>query len=571
MADLNKERIATLTKVAGSSPQLQTPTSSLGGDLVNAAKFGLELYGKNQAQGELAELTRQQTAFQSKVSKGVSEFEKLQREIDASDISSVRANNKINSFLSQFSPEESNAILGGTKALTGRSTVGSIDDAEKEALAIQSAKFELQTKAASLVPFSTLPVPDIETASDSELRSYVINATANKAKMEQDVADMEANRTRATNDNAYNLKVGGYEYRTYALNNIVSQAMQMVKSVDLKDEKQRTQVKELIRNMKETLPFQFETYMKKNYNTVVGPSQVTEAMLPVTSMLNTLESDLLGTDAVTIGDNTRTFITQGIVMSAYRKDPEAVVPFFLGRELKQDIKGHVENAFVNILRANEDSPNKNLDTIEEELRQDLAEKGITGKDQDNVVSTVRDMQLTASKSRKVLNSGEKTVLTKSLLQDINPSTEEDLVRSMQSGTIISRIKELADTKAAETYSGSADEIGRALKRSSDMLIRTTGSKFFTARTQGFASAMSGRRPEESLSSKYVYDPAKAQFILRNAASPAVENVKVIRGLNEVFRNTIKAYENLGLFDQAEALKLELQQQFGDKDASKKEG
>ena len=146
---------------------------------------------------------------------------------------------------------------------------------------------------------------------------------------------------------------------------------------------------------------------------------------------------------------------------------------------------------------------------------------------------------------------------------IRDSTAADLVRHMEDGSINARAAELANPEQAQVYMGSAEEVGQALKRSTDLVVSKLGTQFFTQRTSGALSTIGGRVRTQSLGEFYRFE--NGQFVLRNTNVRPVQNDSTVRGLNNYLSNVIKAYQNLGLTEQEQNLKQELQQLFGDQD------
>lgn len=563
MATLDK-RIQTLTQTASSTPQLQSGGASLTSDLVNAAGFGLEVYQKFQAQEELSAINEQQQLFNTQVQRGVAEFETLQREIEASGISGTRANVQVNRFLRGLADDNiRNAVLAESKKISGRSALDTVSDAESEALAMRQEVDELRLSAAELIRYSTKPLIDIESADREQLQSYILDATANKAQQDYDVLTTERNTATESNRANAALKVGGIEYNRFALNSIVSQATSIVQGVDLQDPASRTGALQLIRTLKQNLPLDFQQFMQGSHNVAISSSQATENLAPVNAMLDSLMNDLMGTDAVTMGANTLEQITQGMILSANQQNPEAIRAYLLAKDLKLPVQGLTDRAFLSVLDATESLGDQSTTRAVEKLEASLRAQGVSDKQITEATQLVRDMSTKASNNFKELTDNDRANLTNNLLQDLNPSTAADLVRHMEDGSINARAAELANPEQAQVYMGSAEEVGQALKRSTDLVVSKLGTQFFTQRTSGALSTIGGRGRTQSLGEFYRFE--NGQFVLRNTNVRPVQNDSTVRGLNNYLSNVIKAYQNLGLTEQEQNLKQELQQLFGDQD------
>lgn len=564
MANFSDRRVQTLTQVASQTPKLQTGASSLTGDVINAASFGLQTYQTLSAQNQLDQLAKEERAFQSKVQKGISDFERLQREVEASGITPVRANRQINQFLQNLgSPELSNAVLEGSKRLSGVSALGSISDAEQEALAARKEVDELQVQAAALSRYSTAPVMDIESASREELQSYVVQATANKANLEKQVLDMENNARGEANRANKALKMGSLEFNTLETNSFISQAKVMVREANLQDPASKTELINLLRDRKQVMTLEFQQYMQSNLNVSVSSSQAVEALAPVTAMIDSLVNEVIGTEVVNVGANHLEQVTQGMVASAMQRDPETVRMYLLAKDLKFPLAGFTDNAFASIYRATEDLSTKSTTAVAETLRQDLSAAGVPDAKIDEAVGLVRQMSTQASNNFKDLTERDRENLTNNLMQDLNPSTQADLIRHMQDGSITDRVKELANPQSAEVYMSNSEEVGQALKRSTDLVVSKLGTQFFTQRTAGALSTAGGRGRTQSLGEFYRFDTGQNQFVLRNPNVRAVQNADTVRGLNAYIGNVMKAYQNLGLTNREQELKQELAELFGE--------
>lgn len=559
MPDLSKQRMATLTQAAGSNPRMQANQGSLAADLIGAAEFGVGLYQKHQATQELRAAEEAQSIFQGKVNKGAAQFEQLQRELEASEVTGARANARINSFLRQFNAEERVAILGAGKQLTGQSALASVSDAEQEATAARENYEELQVTAAQLSPYSTKPPLDIEAADSDTLKSYILDATANKASFDARRLQMEQSRIAAQDQAKTTKLTGAFEFNTFAVNNIVSQAKMISEGADLSSPEGRAEAVQLITELKNSLPMQMQQFMVENHNTHLSPTEAGELLQPVTTILSSLENDVLGEKESEIGRNQLNNLIQGVVYAGYQKNPEVVLPYLMAKDVGIDMAGMGEGAARALIEASTGLSRGTLDA-EENLRETLEAQGIVGAPQERAVQQMRKMATKASNNLKELTDADKGRLTKGMLADLNPSSQDDLVRNMQDGLILQRIEELANPDNAQAYMGKSDEVAQGVKRGSDLLIQTLGTKFFTGQGQT-------GRGTQPLGDLFKYDSSTNEFVLRDPSTSLVFGRDVIRGINTTIRNTARAYDNLGRDDMKQQMIAEMQELFGEEDAS----
>lgn len=142
MTEFTKD-IQTLTQQASAAPQLQTNTGSLATDVISAASFGLDLYRKNKAQGELATAQKAKASQATRVAEGARDYGNLVGGLKNQKAGGVATRARITDFFKDFSAEEQISIQRTSQGL-GQSGVDVVrTEREREEKEISNQAIEV--------------------------------------------------------------------------------------------------------------------------------------------------------------------------------------------------------------------------------------------------------------------------------------------------------------------------------------------------------------------------------------------------------------------------------------------
>ena len=111
--------IKQLQQTASSSPQFAAPSSSLGGDIVNAIGTGLQFYQKNQAQSSLDAIAQNKSAQDKKFAEGVLKYREMRQGWESNGITKTNRSLRENEFFKEYGSEMAVGILKATNTITG--------------------------------------------------------------------------------------------------------------------------------------------------------------------------------------------------------------------------------------------------------------------------------------------------------------------------------------------------------------------------------------------------------------------------------------------------------------------
>ena len=114
--------IKQLQQTASQSPTFAPPSSSLGGDIVNAIGTGLQFYQKNQAQNSLDAIAKSNAEKERKFAEGVMKYRGLRQEWESNGISKTNRSLRENNFFKEYGSEMAMGILKTTNTITGDTT-----------------------------------------------------------------------------------------------------------------------------------------------------------------------------------------------------------------------------------------------------------------------------------------------------------------------------------------------------------------------------------------------------------------------------------------------------------------
>ena len=206
MVDFTRE-IKQATQTAASTPQFAAPSSSVGGDIVNAVGTGLQFFQQQQAKTDLKNLTQKQAEQERSMAQGIMGLREQRQDLVNQGMSRANLALRDKAYLSKYSPEMQLAIVSGVKKATGE-TLSSFSDEisakEKEeklsVLAVQEARVSLEDDAANAAAGMGLSVYDIEAMSDVELRDMKLQGLISKSETDAKSATLASKIQNGTYD-----------------------------------------------------------------------------------------------------------------------------------------------------------------------------------------------------------------------------------------------------------------------------------------------------------------------------------------------------------------------------------
>ena len=194
MVDFTRE-IKVAQKTAATTPQLAAPTSSLGGDIINAVGTGFQLYQQQQAKSALVDMKAQETEYENVVSKGAMEMIQKRQELLNNNASPTVMAKFQQDILNRYDPSTAMAVLKQANTISGRNlgsvTSASEKKAQDEAAAVQKKIEDRQAVELTATASAAEYGGSINASEMTEQELHMVNIRGEAAKAKRAVQALE--------------------------------------------------------------------------------------------------------------------------------------------------------------------------------------------------------------------------------------------------------------------------------------------------------------------------------------------------------------------------------------------
>lgn len=566
---LSDRQETALTRQASTAPQVRGTGSAIGdafeglGMLMQIKQRGDAAQAlQAEAQREQAFMMQEQD-FQDQATKGGLELSKVMTSLQTGKANKVTANMKINEILNRYKdPAMQAAVLKVSEDLTGKTAFGFISDQEEEAQTEATRRLDLETRAAQGMEFWDGAAVDTNSMTQEQLEAFIVETDYNKAVYNRKASQIERN----AKEDEKSRKRYTLDFLTAQGNELSTDVQTIIKDLDFKDTDQLSYATSEIDRLLRDLPILYMRDAEKEHSLTVSTEQAQEAVKPLTTWLKSMREVATGEQFQSMEKVRQSAMLKEMFSIAQRGgDSETVLPFIAHTYAKVPISPHIAAAAgVPLAKAfkkmsakeapeagGAPAPDTSTDTAsaQDELREDLLEEGLNEEEAEEVVQAFGEgVTKPVVGEQYYRTEGQQRTLLNSILNDLNPGTDEKLVRNMKN--VQRRIEFLAGENLPEVLPENADKIARDLSRPMQLMLSKFGSQFHTRTGSLRSNSLNqfGVQPitaQKPVREVYEYSPEKRRIVQKDS-SQSISTTYPVSKVNRTIENLFKLHENLGL-------------------------
>ena len=319
MADVSQQRIATLTQTASQTPQFQASPNPVAAGL-GAVQMGLDFYAKNKAEEQLKTIEQQQSMRNKDMAAGALELLEGRQRLSSQGAKSIDIEKFQKRVLSRYDPETALGVLSQANKVGKGSLSSTISEADAKA----QERVDLEEEAAGLNGLLPNNLPANPT--DEELQAFVLEGKAEQAYYQNLTLKSSAEASRMNTAEAKR-KVKLRAFGTMASRFVGAQASSLVQeAVSMTDMTAPAQKQELVTRLGQELlkvPQLVDNFAQAQDITLTTVERDAQAER-ITSQLQGAIDFLTSDNANKISKNSMTAVSNKVLFAGLASEDSAV-------------------------------------------------------------------------------------------------------------------------------------------------------------------------------------------------------------------------------------------------------
>lgn len=550
------------------TPNLQTNQGSLAGDLIQAASFGLNLFGRQQ------QVEAQQAIADNKVKLGEA-TEAVIRFENAQDIEGVNRERAVDKYIKEAASTfgvNTLELRDIVSKFRGRTTAEGIrienkarlDEETAQALKAQQDRTNLEEEVAELDPFISSNA-GIEAASNEELSLMKLEGLREKAARAAESSQLKLEEARAASgERKSKIKIKQFESDyLYAKGSQLNKTIKsQLAQVDKSDPKQVNEFLDTIRMIRTGLPNDVRAQAREQ-GLVMSVEEINGTVNAMSVGLTQLEDIAKRKDLADLSNDQISIMTNNVLLTMSTSEDEderiAASAIMLAKAVgaPPELGNFNKVAFRFAKQAMLGNTTDAAAAASREVGNAGGSEGASESISKFIKDTVRNSYLPVNTP----DGNYRTSVTNSLVGDF-AAPRAKLEKMVREGVFLSHLEGLAGEMGSQvTDPERRDEILEAMNPVVTDVIRSTARSFLlspqdTRRFRGMGDAsMVATKGKDN----FLFDTNTMQVVPK--ANLGRQNV-ASKKLNKILSTTLKAYENLGFTEEEmDELKAEITNSF----------